>query len=68
MAACTLVPLSSRALANDEVRYDLTAVPLRFTPAPGVSVDAVAYNGMIPGPVLRVRRGQRLRVRYVNRS
>lgn len=68
MAAFALAPLSERALAQDEVRYELTAAPLRYTPAPGVTVNAVVYNGSIPGPVLRVRSGQRMRVHYTNRS
>ena len=40
----------------------------RYSPAPGVTVNAVAYNGSIPGPVLRVRNGQRIIVDYRNES
>jgi FtsP/CotA-like multicopper oxidase with cupredoxin domain len=66
MAAAAIAPLSRRALASDVVEYDLTAAPLAFAPAPGVVFPGLAYNGTLPGPVLRVTYGQRVRVRYRN--
>jgi FtsP/CotA-like multicopper oxidase with cupredoxin domain len=36
--------------------------------APGVHYPAWVYNGRIPGPTLRCREGDRLRVRFVNTS
>ena len=39
---------------------------MRFSPAPGITVDAIGYNGSIPGPLLRVRHGQRVHVEYIN--
>jgi FtsP/CotA-like multicopper oxidase with cupredoxin domain len=36
--------------------------------APGVSFPAWTYNGRVPGPTLRCREGDRLRVRFVNGS
>lgn len=39
-----------------------------YSPAPGINVNAIAYNGSIPGPLLRIRHGQRLHVEYVNHS
>lgn len=68
MAALALGPLRQRAFASDVVNYTLTAARLRFAPVPGMAFDALAYNGRLPGPVLRVALGQRLRARYVNRS
>ena len=68
MSAVALAKLSERALASDIVSYRLVATPMRYAPAPGVMVDAIGYNGSIPGPVLRVRHGQRVRVEYVNQS
>jgi multicopper oxidase len=69
MTAVALAPLSERALAQDVVSYRLVATPTRFVPAPGLIVsDAIGYNGTIPGPLLRVRYGQRVRVEYVNQS
>ena len=34
--------------------------------APGVMYKAWAYNGRVPGPTLRAREGERLRIRFVN--
>jgi FtsP/CotA-like multicopper oxidase with cupredoxin domain len=36
--------------------------------APGVTYPAWTYNGRIPGPTLRARQGERLRVRFINGS
>ena len=68
MAACALPPLSRRALASDTVSVTLTAEPLAFSPTAGLNFPGRAFNGSIPGPVLRVVRGQRLRATFVNRS
>jgi multicopper oxidase len=68
MSAVALAPLSERVLASDVATFRLVATPMRFSPAPGVSVDAIGYNGTIPGPLLRVQRGQRVHVEYINAS
>ena len=68
MSALALAPLSPRALASDVVSFRLVATPMRFSPSPGITVEAIGYNGSIPGPLLRVRRGQRVHVEYVNAS
>jgi FtsP/CotA-like multicopper oxidase with cupredoxin domain len=36
--------------------------------APGVKYAAWTYNGRVPGPTLRAREGERLRIRFVNGS
>jgi FtsP/CotA-like multicopper oxidase with cupredoxin domain len=36
--------------------------------APGVTYPAWTYNGRIPGPTLRAREGERLRIRFINGS
>jgi len=68
MTALALAPLSDRASGSDVADYTLTAAPMRFTPAPGTSFHGLAYNGKLPGPVLRVVDGQRLRAKYINNS
>jgi multicopper oxidase len=69
MTAVALAPLSERALAQDVVSFRLVATPMHYAPAPGVvAPDAIGYNAMIPGPPLRVRYGQRVRVEYLNQS
>ncbi|HEY5340454.1 MAG TPA: multicopper oxidase domain-containing protein, partial [Candidatus Aquilonibacter sp.] len=68
MSAIALSALDERTLAQDVVQYRLTAAPLPYSPAPGLHVAGIAYNGSIPGPVLRVRYGQRVRIEYHNES
>jgi FtsP/CotA-like multicopper oxidase with cupredoxin domain len=68
MTALALPRLSQRVLASDTVDYTLTAAPLHFSPAPGVNFGGLAFNGSIPGPLLRIVHGQRLRAKFVNNS
>jgi manganese oxidase len=46
--------------------FDITAKVVRWEVAPGEFVEAYAYNGMVPGPLLRVTEGDRLRLRLTN--
>lgn len=68
MIVAALPALPRRALAADTVDYTLTSAPLKFSPAPGIDFAGLAYNGTIPGPVLRIVHGQRLRAKFVNNS
>ena len=47
--------------------FDLTASPVKWEIQPGIVVDGWGYNGQVPGPVLRVREGDLVRVRLRNR-
>ncbi len=67
MVVAALPALPRRARASDVVEYELSSAPLAFSPAPGISFPALAYNGTVPGPLLRVTHGQRVRVRYRSR-
>jgi FtsP/CotA-like multicopper oxidase with cupredoxin domain len=40
---------------------------IRWTILPGVAVDAYAFNGQIPGPRLRFREGDHVRINVTNR-
>ena len=42
--------------------FELTAAPLQWETAPGQKVEAWAYNGQVPGPQIRVREGDRVRL------
>jgi FtsP/CotA-like multicopper oxidase with cupredoxin domain len=68
MTVAALGPLSKRALASDVVDYTLTTTPLAFRPAPGIDFAGLAFNGSIPGPLIRVAYGQRFRAKYINLS
>jgi manganese oxidase len=58
-----------RAEGGRTVReYELTAEAVEIEVAPGVMYPAWAYNGQVPGPTLRAREGDRLRVVFRNRD
>ena len=46
--------------------YELTAKKIRWETAPGQSVEAWAYNDQVPGPQIRVREGDRVRLKLKN--
>ncbi len=48
--------------------WEITAEDREIEVAPGVKYAAWTYNGRVPGPTLRAREGERLRVRFVNAS
>lgn len=45
----------------------LEAREVRWELAPGRTVRAMAYEGRVPGPEIRAREGERLRVVFTNR-
>ena len=47
--------------------YDLTAEELQWEVEPGRRVKAWAYNGQVPGPQIRVREGDRVRINLTNK-
>jgi FtsP/CotA-like multicopper oxidase with cupredoxin domain len=46
--------------------YQLVATDREIEVAPGVRFAAWTYNAQVPGPTLRAREGDRVRVRFVN--
>src|SRR5918999_309523 len=48
--------------------WELVAEEKEIEVAPGVRYDAWAYNDRVPGPTLRAREGERLRIRFTNGS
>jgi FtsP/CotA-like multicopper oxidase with cupredoxin domain len=60
----------TRRLASGKVlrEWTLVAGDKEIEVAPGVHYPAWTYNGRVPGPTLRAREGDLLRVRFVNGS
>jgi FtsP/CotA-like multicopper oxidase with cupredoxin domain len=58
-------PLRGR-LVNGVKVFDITATAVRWEVSPGQFADAYAYNGQIPGPELRVKRGDRVQIVFHN--
>ncbi|HEX6535462.1 MAG TPA: multicopper oxidase domain-containing protein [Gemmatimonadaceae bacterium] len=46
--------------------YDLTAKKVQWEVEPGRMVEAWTYNGIVPGPQIRVREGDRVRINLKN--
>lgn len=72
LAAAPLLPLRGSALAATPaalVEANLVAAlaSARLVPQPHPDTSVWAYNGQVPGPALRVRQGDRLRVQVDNR-
>jgi FtsP/CotA-like multicopper oxidase with cupredoxin domain len=61
---------ATRRLASGKVlrEWTLIAGDKEIEVAPGVHYPAWTYNGRVPGPTLRCREGELLRVRFVNAS
>jgi FtsP/CotA-like multicopper oxidase with cupredoxin domain len=60
----------TRRLASGRVlrEWELVAQDKEIEVAPGVKFAAWTYNGRIPGPTLRCREGERLRIKFGNGS
>lgn len=46
--------------------FDLTCDPVRWEVTPGQFIDAVSYNKQIPGPIIRITEGEKVRIRVKN--
>jgi len=60
----------TRRLASGRLlrEWEIVAQDREIEVAPGVKYEAWTYNGRVPGPTLRAREGDKLRIRFVNGS
>jgi FtsP/CotA-like multicopper oxidase with cupredoxin domain len=58
----------TRRLASGRVlrEWEVVAYDKEIEPVPGVRLAAWTYNGRVPGPTLRCREGETLRIHFVN--
>jgi FtsP/CotA-like multicopper oxidase with cupredoxin domain len=54
-------PMAPKIVGGVKV-FELTAEKIKWEVEPGRMVDAMAYNRQVPGPQIRVREGERVRV------
>lgn len=59
-------PLAARMEDGVKV-FDLETSVIRWQILPHIAVDAYAFNGQVPGPTLRFRQGDRVRINVTNR-
>jgi FtsP/CotA-like multicopper oxidase with cupredoxin domain len=60
-----LQELESRVVGGVR-EFDLVCGKIRWEVTPGKFFDAEAYNGQVPGPIMRMTEGERIRVRVKN--
>lgn len=60
----------TRRLASGRTlrEWELVGTDKEIEVAPGIKYPAWTFNGRVPGPTLRAREGDRMRVRFVNAS
>jgi FtsP/CotA-like multicopper oxidase with cupredoxin domain len=60
----------TRRLASGRLlrEWEIVAQEREIEVAPGVKYEAWTYNGRVPGPTLRAREGDKLRIHFVNGS
>lgn len=59
-------PLAAR-IENGVKVFELETSVIRWQILPHIAVDAYAFNGQVPGPTLRFRQGDRVRINVTNR-
>lgn len=60
-------PLQNRSKTPGVAEFDLTASPTRLELVPGKPTEAWAYNGMVPGPTIELREGDRVTIHFHNK-
>lgn len=66
LAAATLSPALDWAQTQSDVKLEIA--PLELEIAPGKIIHTIAYNGHVPGPLIRWPEGKPLVIDVVNRS
>src|ERR1700712_2677528 len=68
-AASTNVPAAATEKVVEDAWTILQAQPasLRLAPEPSSETAVWGYNGQVPGPLLRIKKGAELKVRLVNK-
>lgn len=66
--ACAALSPSARSLWEQQPDYRLEIAPLRLEIAPKKMVETVAYNGKVPGPLIRWRENKPIRIQVTNHS
>ena len=70
-AACLDFPAGRNALAQtapSQADHTIRIAPISYELAPGKIVKTTAYNGTVPGPVLRIQEGKPVTINVINES
>ena len=66
-SACAAAPARAQA-PQAKPDHRLVIAPVSLELAPGHVIKTIGYDGMVPGPLLRLREGQRVTIEVVNKS
>ena len=66
--ALTLAQRSGVAQPQSQPDYTIRIAPLALEIGPGKVIKTTAYNGQVPGPLLRLREGQPVAINVINAS
>ncbi|MCD9106060.1 multicopper oxidase domain-containing protein [Bradyrhizobium japonicum] len=67
MTARAVPPVRAQTL-NKAADHKIRIAPVSLEIAPGKIIRTTAYNGTVPGPALRVKEGQPVRIEVTNDS
>jgi FtsP/CotA-like multicopper oxidase with cupredoxin domain len=59
---------SGSAFGASKADFTIRIAPLRVELAPGKTIRTIAYNGSVPGPVIRMREGKKISVDIFNET
>jgi FtsP/CotA-like multicopper oxidase with cupredoxin domain len=69
MASAALAPSGVVfGFGQSEPDYKIAIAPMRLEIAPGKTIDTVAYNGKVPGPLIRWPENKPVRIEVTNRT
>src|SRR6516164_9170613 len=68
VAARTIPPARAQTSPNESADYKIRIAPTSIEIAPGKVIKTTAYNGIVPGPVLRLKEGHQVRIEVTNDS
>lgn len=68
LAGEVALAIPAEARPNGTVRtFEITAAPTQLALIDGTQMEVWAYNGTVPGPTLRVKLGETVRVQFTNK-
>jgi FtsP/CotA-like multicopper oxidase with cupredoxin domain len=60
------MPSATENPLADKADHTLRIAPLSLELAPGRTIKTAGYNGRVPGPLLRLLEGRRVRIKVLN--
>jgi FtsP/CotA-like multicopper oxidase with cupredoxin domain len=65
-AAAAVANIAGAQTSADAIDHTIRIAPVSLELAPGKTIETTAYNGQVPGPVLRLREGKPVNIKVIN--